>query len=128
MNIKLEYDAEHDVWILEHGRTVLETEANFTEWRIMLLGTVKKQLDGKRGCLLVRASGLELSPDLADAYGETVQELLTDHFDAILRFGSTQGWTKAQVRLQSVIRNFPSNFFADRETALEALARIRKGS
>jgi hypothetical protein len=127
MKIHLDYDRTLDVWTLRHGDLHMNTIADVTAWRRAIMEEMKK-FRGQKVCLLIDVSGVTIDPAVAPEYGRFAREVVETHTTCAIRYGSVDGWTAAELRLQAVINRYPARVVRDREAALEALRNIRSQS
>jgi len=124
MKMTLQYDAAHDLYVLTCVEVRIDNVASLQEWATQL----RELLDpiGRRIYLLIDIANFHLSAQMAPAYGPIAKEVLQRYAQGCVRYGSTENTTRAAIRLQASLNQYPSNIMPDKETALAVIQQIRE--
>lgn len=120
----LQYDVAPDLYVITCVDVRIENVASLQEWATQL----RELLDpiGRRIYLLIDITNFYLSANMAPAYGPIAKEVLQRYCLGCVRFGSTEITTRAAIRLQASLNQYPSNIMPDKETALAVIQQIRE--
>jgi hypothetical protein len=124
MKMTIQYDAAHDLYVLTCVEVRIENVATLQEWATQVRGLLEPI--GKRIYLIIDIANFYLSAQMAPAYGPIAKEVLTRYTQGCVRFGSTENTTRAAIRLQASLNQYPSNIMPDKETALAVIQQIRE--
>jgi hypothetical protein len=124
MKMTIQYDAASDVYVLTCVDVRIENVATLQEWATQVRGLLEPI--GKRIYLAIDIANFSLSAQMAPAYGPIAKEVLQRYTLGCVRFGSTENVTRAAIRLQASLNQYPSNIMPDKETALAVIQQIRE--
>ena len=124
MKMTLQYDAAHDIYLLTCVEVRIDSVTSLQEWSTQirdLLNPLPKKI-----YLAIDIRNFHLSAQMAPAYGPLAKEIVTRYTLGTVRFGSTENTTRAAIRLQASLNQYPSNIMPDLETAIAVLKEIRE--
>jgi hypothetical protein len=124
MKMTLTHDIANDVYILKCIDVRIENAATLQEWATQLRQLLEPV--GKKIYLVIDIQDFHLSAHMAPAYGPIAREVLTRFAHGAVRYGSTENTTRAAIRLQASLNQYPSNIMPDLETAMAVILQIRE--
>jgi hypothetical protein len=124
MKMTLQYEAAHDVYVLKCIGVHIDSVTSLQEWATQLRQLLEPL--GKKVYLAIDIQDFHLAAQMAPAYGPIAKEVLARFALGAVRFGSTENTTRAAIRLQASLNQFPSNIMPDKETALAVIQQIRE--
>ncbi|MFL5343380.1 MAG: hypothetical protein ACJ8AT_01225 [Hyalangium sp.] len=124
MKMTLQYDAANDIYLLTCVEVRIDSVTSLQEWSTQireLLNPLPKKI-----YLAIDIRDFHLSAQMAPAYGPLAKEIVTRYTLGTVRFGSAENTTRAAIRLQASLNQYPSNIMPDLETAAAVLKEIRE--
>jgi hypothetical protein len=123
MKMTLQYDAANDVYLLKCISVHINSVTSLQEWANQLRALLDAV--GKRIYLVIDIQDFHLSATMAPAYGPIAKEVMSRYALGAVRFGSTENTTRAAIRLQASLNQYPSNIMPDLETAMAVIQQLR---
>jgi hypothetical protein len=124
MKMTLQYEVDQDLYVLKCIDVRIDNVASLQEWATQLRQLLEPV--GKKVYLIIDIEHFHLSAQMAPAYGPIAKEVLSRFALGCVRYGSTENTTRAAIRLQASLNQFPSNIMPDKETALAVIQQIRE--
>ncbi|MFP2925470.1 hypothetical protein ACLESO_09660 [Pyxidicoccus sp. 3LG] len=126
MKMTLQYDAVHDIHVLNCIDVRIDNVATLEEWARQLRALLEPL--PKRTYLAIDISDFHLSATMAPAYGPIAKEVISRFTLGAVRYGNKENTTRTAIRLQASLNQYPSNIMPDQETAFSVLRQIREMS
>jgi hypothetical protein len=124
MKMTLQYDAAHDLYVLTCIDVRIDSVTSLQEWATQLRELLNPL--PKKVYLAIDIRDFHLSAQMAPAYGPIAKEVISRYSLGAVRFGSSENTTRAAIRLQASLNQYPSNIMPDLETAVAVLQQIRE--
>jgi hypothetical protein len=124
MKMTLQYEAAHDVYVLRCIDVRIDSLTALQEWATQLREVLNPL--PKKIYLAIDIQDFHLSAVMAPAYGPIAKEVVSRYCQGCVRFGSSENTTRAAIRLQASLNQYPSNIMPDKETAIAVLQQIRE--
>src|SRR5262245_60438947 len=124
MKMTLQYEAEHDVYVLKCIDVRVVDVASLQEWATQIRDLLSPLT--RKVYLLIDIDNFHLSAVMAPAYGRVAKEVVERFTRGTGRFGETWNTTRAAIRLQASLNQYPSNIMPDKETALAVIKQTRE--
>lgn len=124
MRVRLTFDKVTHAWTLSGSDVNLRTARDVDAWERELLVELAAWQD-KRHYLLLDLGDVEVDMTVMQRYGDVLQGLHGTYARDVFAYGHPKGFTSTVHMLECQRRNLSPNLYVDRQSALNALTRVR---